>query len=42
MSPEDRDWLEKDIEDSYLLANGRYEIPFYEREEWVEQFGEKP
>ncbi|KAL1557648.1 protein TIC 100 [Salvia divinorum] len=42
MSPEDREWLEKDIEDSVRFANGQYEIPFYENEEWVRQFGEKP
>ncbi|KAK9168433.1 hypothetical protein Syun_000573 [Stephania yunnanensis] len=32
MSPEDREWLEMDIEDSYRFANGRYEIPFDENE----------
>ncbi|XP_061345393.1 protein TIC 100 [Gastrolobium bilobum] len=42
MSPEDRKWLEMDIEDSYLLADGNYEIPFYESEEWVRLFGRKP
>lgn len=42
MSPEDRKWLEMDIEDSYRLADGEYEIPFYENEEWVRQFGRKP
>ncbi|KAG6414779.1 hypothetical protein SASPL_122153 [Salvia splendens] len=42
MSPEDREWLEKDIEDSVRFANGQYEIPFYENEEWVRQFGQKP
>ncbi|KAI4322370.1 hypothetical protein L6164_022073 [Bauhinia variegata] len=42
MSPEDREWLEMDIEDSYRLANGAYEIPFYENDEWVKQFGRKP
>ncbi|CAA2995015.1 TIC 100 [Olea europaea subsp. europaea] len=42
MSPEDREWLEMDIEDSLLLANGNYEIPFYEKEEWIRQFGKKP
>ncbi|RDX60764.1 Protein TIC 100, partial [Mucuna pruriens] len=41
-SPEDREWLEKDIEDMYNLADGEYEIPFYENEEWVRQFGRKP
>nr|KYP51840.1 hypothetical protein KK1_026365 [Cajanus cajan] len=41
-SPEDREWLEKDIEDMYYLADGSYEIPFYENEEWVKQFGRKP
>ncbi|KAK7324886.1 hypothetical protein VNO77_28792 [Canavalia gladiata] len=42
MSPEDREWLEKDIEDMYDLADGSYEIPFYENDEWVRQFGRKP
>ncbi|CAI9105547.1 OLC1v1004486C2 [Oldenlandia corymbosa var. corymbosa] len=42
MSPEDRKWLEMDVEDALNLANGEYEIPFYEREEWVQQFGRKP
>ncbi|KAK6163496.1 hypothetical protein DH2020_000360 [Rehmannia glutinosa] len=31
MSPEDREWLEMDIEDSLRLADGEYEIPFYEK-----------
>ncbi|KAL0369569.1 UNVERIFIED_CONTAM: hypothetical protein Sangu_0275000 [Sesamum angustifolium] len=42
MSPEDREWLEMDIEDSVRLANGEYEIPFYENDEWIRQFGKKP
>ncbi|XP_050235113.1 protein TIC 100 isoform X2 [Mercurialis annua] len=42
MSPEDREWLEMDIEDSIALAGGEYEIPFYENDEWVKQFGSKP
>ncbi|KAL2511138.1 hypothetical protein Adt_16738 [Abeliophyllum distichum] len=42
MSPEDREWLEMDIEDSLLLANGNYEIPFYENDEWIRQYGKKP
>lgn len=42
MSPEDREWLEMDIEDSIRLADGRYEIPFYENDEWIKQFGRKP
>jgi len=42
MSPEDREWLEKDIEDMYDLADGEYEIPYYENEEWVKQYGRKP
>ncbi|XP_011088840.1 protein TIC 100 [Sesamum indicum] len=42
MSPEDREWLEMDIEDSLRLANGEYEIPFYEKDEWIRQFGKKP
>ncbi|PKI78763.1 hypothetical protein CRG98_000830, partial [Punica granatum] len=41
MSPEDREWLEMDIEDSIRLAGGNYEIPFYENNEWIKQFGEK-
>ncbi|XP_022140428.1 protein TIC 100 [Momordica charantia] len=42
MTPEDREWLEMDIEDSIRLAGGNYEIPFYERDEWIKHFGEKP
>ncbi|KAJ8551960.1 hypothetical protein K7X08_028403 [Anisodus acutangulus] len=42
MSPEDREWLEKDIEDTVELTRGSYEIPFYENDEWVRQFGKKP
>lgn len=42
MSPEDKKWLEMDIEDSVLLAGTRYEIPFYENDEWIKQFGKKP
>ncbi|CAN4120431.1 unnamed protein product [Withania somnifera] len=42
MSPEDREWLEKDIEDTVELTNGNYEIPFYENDEWIRQFGKKP
>ncbi|XP_058108448.1 protein TIC 100 [Magnolia sinica] len=42
MSPEDKRWLEMDIEDSIRLAGTKYEIPFYENEEWVRQFGKKP
>ncbi|MED6210806.1 hypothetical protein PIB30_067637 [Stylosanthes scabra] len=39
---EDKEWLKMDIEDSYRLADGRLEIPWYENEEWVRQFGSKP
>ncbi|EXB37425.1 hypothetical protein L484_003295 [Morus notabilis] len=42
MTPKDREWLEMDIEDSISLAGGNYEIPFYENEEWIRQFGRKP
>ncbi|GKE68856.1 protein TIC 100, partial [Tanacetum coccineum] len=42
MSPDDKEWLEKDIEDCVRFSQGRSEIPFYENEEWVRQFGEKP
>lgn len=42
MSPEDREWLEKDIEDSMRLIEGNYEIPFYENDEWIKHFGRKP
>ncbi|KAK9061593.1 hypothetical protein SSX86_018775 [Deinandra increscens subsp. villosa] len=42
MSPDDKEWLEKDIEDCVRFSRGRSEIPFYENEEWVRQFGEKP
>ncbi|XP_071705831.1 protein TIC 100 [Rutidosis leptorrhynchoides] len=42
MSPDDKEWLEKDIEDCVRFSDGRREIPFYENEEWVRQFGQKP
>ncbi|CAK9150519.1 unnamed protein product [Ilex paraguariensis] len=42
MSPEDREWLEMDIEDTIRLAGGNREIPFYENDEWIRQFGSKP
>ncbi|XP_031488908.1 protein TIC 100 [Nymphaea colorata] len=42
MDDEDRKWLEMDIEDSVRLANTEYDIPFYESNEWVRQFGKKP
>ncbi|XP_072981530.1 protein TIC 100 [Typha angustifolia] len=42
MNPEDKKWLEMDIEDSILLAGNRREIPFYEKDEWIKVFGEKP
>ncbi|XP_051113245.1 protein TIC 100 [Andrographis paniculata] len=42
MTPEDREWLEMDIEDSLKLADGEFEVPYYENEEWVRQFGQKP
>lgn len=42
MTPEDREWLEMDIEDSIRLADGVYEVPFYERDEWIQEFGRKP
>lgn len=42
MSPEDKEWLEMDIEDCVRFSRGRSEIPFYENEEWVRQFGQKP
>lgn len=42
MSPEDREWLEMDIEDSLLLADGEYQIPWYERDEWITYYGRKP
>ncbi|KAM7496866.1 hypothetical protein LguiA_021280 [Lonicera macranthoides] len=41
MAPEDREWLEKDIEDSYEFTD-RYELPFYERDEWITYFGQNP
>ncbi|KAI3916619.1 hypothetical protein MKW98_026361 [Papaver atlanticum] len=40
--PEDREWLEMDIEDSYRLAAGNYETPFDNNPEWIKQFGQKP
>lgn len=44
MSPEDREWLEMDIEDSLKLAqaNDGFEIPFYENDMWIRVFGSKP
>ncbi|KAL3850336.1 hypothetical protein ACJIZ3_012218 [Penstemon smallii] len=42
MSPEDREWLEMDIEDTVRLADGEYTIPFFENDEWIRQFGQKP
>ncbi|KAK1322815.1 hypothetical protein QJS10_CPA02g00671 [Acorus calamus] len=42
MSPRDKEWLEMDIEDSYALAGGKREIPFYENNEWIRLFGRKP
>lgn len=42
MNQEDREWLEKDIEDTVHFANGTYEVPFYENNEWIRQFGKKP
>lgn len=42
MTPGDREWLEMDIEDSIKTADGDYEIPFYENDEWIKQFGKKP
>lgn len=42
MSPEDRKWLEMDVEDSVALTDGNYQVPYYENEEWITQFGEKP
>ncbi|KAG0480653.1 hypothetical protein HPP92_011511 [Vanilla planifolia] len=42
MDPEDRSWLEMDIEDTLYFVGGNREIPFYENDEWVEIYGEKP
>eukprot|EP00268_Persea_americana_P017249 TRINITY_DN18298_c0_g1_i2.p1 TRINITY_DN18298_c0_g1~~TRINITY_DN18298_c0_g1_i2.p1 ORF type:complete len:895 (+),score=213.76 TRINITY_DN18298_c0_g1_i2:189-2687(+) len=42
LPPEDKKWLEMDIEDSVLLAGGAREIPFYEHDAWIKIFGEKP
>ena len=42
MIPEDREWLEMDVEDSIRLAEGQYEIPFYESDVWIKHFGRKP
>ncbi|XWS28620.1 hypothetical protein CRYUN_Cryun25bG0086300 [Craigia yunnanensis] len=42
MTPEDREWLEMDVEDSIRLAGGQYEIPFYESDVWIKHFGRKP
>ncbi|KAG0483164.1 hypothetical protein HPP92_011248 [Vanilla planifolia] len=40
MDPEDRSWLEMDIEDTLYFVGGNREIPFYENDEWVEIYGE--
>ncbi|XP_010031454.2 protein TIC 100 [Eucalyptus grandis] len=42
MTPEDREWLKMDIEDSVRLTDGNYQVPFYENDEWIRQFGQKP
>ncbi|CAN0916647.1 Protein TIC 100 [Linum grandiflorum] len=42
MSPEDRKWLEMDVEDSLRLANGKFEVPYYEKKLWLKYFGNKP
>ena len=42
MTPEDKQWMEMDIEDSVALAGNRVEIPFYEKDEWIKLFGRKP
>ncbi|KAL4182467.1 hypothetical protein AMTRI_Chr11g150240 [Amborella trichopoda] len=42
MSPEDRKWMVMDIEDTVAKADGWREIPFYENDEWIRQFGKKP
>lgn len=42
MTPEDRKWLEMDIEDTIHLVGDNREIPFYENDEWIKVFGEKP
>ena len=42
MTPEDKAWLEMDIQDSIDLAGGRSVIPFYENDEWIKHFGRKP
>lgn len=42
MSPEDKEWLEMDIEDSIKLTGDMREIPFYERNSWIKVYGSKP
>lgn len=42
MSPEDKEWMEMDIEDTVNLVNGKYEVPWYENDEWIRQYGRKP
>ncbi|PKA59396.1 hypothetical protein AXF42_Ash019550 [Apostasia shenzhenica] len=41
MSPEDRRWLEMDIEDTLNLVGDYREIPFWENDEWESIFGSK-
>ena len=42
MSPEDKEWMEMDVEDSVRLADGRYEIPWYEKDAWLIHYEKKP
>ncbi|KAJ1686104.1 hypothetical protein LUZ63_017494 [Rhynchospora breviuscula] len=40
MTDKDREWLEKDMEDTVQFADSA--IPFYERKAWLKYFGWKP
>lgn len=42
MSPEDREWLKMDIEDTERIYGYRRHIPFYESRIWIKKFGKMP
>lgn len=42
MSPEDKEWMEMDVEDTVRLADGIYEIPWYEKDAWLRHYEKKP
>jgi hypothetical protein len=42
MSPEDREWLKMDIEDTEKRYGYRRRRPLYESRNWVKRFGKMP